>query len=192
MNSIISQRFAHRSPRVYLDELLRIPVLRAQEMAPDQLAIVASHRPPLSPRQALRVLSSEFATPVTATDPSRYFDLQHAQDVARAAQLIGETLRVWRKRADRLPQDDYAALARAVHEFVREECVKLGAEMDTGDTERWSGESFLYGEWRAKLTPDQLQMTRSAFDALAGTPRIHPLVKKEILGHVCSVISKSQ
>ena len=175
----------------YLDELLRIPVLKAHELSPDQLALVSNHRPPVSRPTMLRCLSLEFDSPVTATPFHLYRDPLQRRDHEIAAQLITETLLAWRKRVDKCPQN-WRELARFVNEFVGEEWRLMGREMGEGDVARWSGKEYLYGEWWGRLSEEQMRMTEPAFRELAQTPRIHPRIKREILHHICEVISKVQ
>ena len=191
----------------YLDELLRIPVLRVSEMSPDQLAIVteplmvagenkhATKRKspfpaPITPMNMLRTLSYELARPVVKTDFGEYkMDPIREMEINRAKQLISDALLTWRKRQDKSPQN-WCQLAQHVVEFVEREGAALMAEIESGDVSRWSGEDYLYGEWRSKLSPEQLEMTRPAFTQLAESPAIHPEIKREILHHICDLISK--
>lgn len=173
----------------FLDELLRIPVLRAQEMSTDQLATVAAHRPPLARRSMLRCLSLEHSLPVTATPFHLYSDPIKTYQQQIMDQLIKETLLTWRKRTDKCPQN-WRELAQFVTKFVEKEQAAMTKEMEEGDVTRWSGREFLYGEWLDKLSPEQLKMTEGAFQELSNTPQIHPLIKQEILHHICSVIGK--
>lgn len=188
-SSILLIRNYSRKRTVYVEELMRIPVLKASEMSPDQLALVSAHRPPLTPAAMLRCLSLEFNEPVIQTDWSKYSDPVVVQQKSIIHQLIADTLQAWRKRADKCPQN-WRDLAQFVRKFVRDEGKLLRQEMNTGDVSRWSGEEYLYGEWRDKLSKEQMAMTKPAFEELAGTPKIHPLIKREILGHICELISK--
>lgn len=183
------RRYARRI--VYLDELVRLPVLRAAEMSPDQLALAAATTPP--PLSKLDIVEAvnpyRLHPPTMRTDWSLYTDPVIMRDLQRAAQLLKELLLAWRKRADKCPQD-WRGYARWASEFVATECAQLERELREGNTDRWGGREWMYGEWWGAMTDGQKKLTEGAFDELKMCSHIHPLLKKEILGHVCSVISK--
>lgn len=201
--------FSSSSRTATLDELLRHPILERENADPDTLQDLDAFPVPILPKQVSEALRREFGYPVTCRtewehSPSTLEEVRG--DLWRAARLIHETLALWRNRPGNPIEPHYSAStncqrpSRGIEDpqtysdaalaWIQSECAKMYTELQTGCTERFeSPEHLLPAD--IELTEEQLKLVQPALIAVSKAKELHPAVKKEIIGHICSVINSS-
>lgn len=187
------------------DELLRRPILDRARADADTLQDLDAFPVPLLPRQLSEALRREFDEPLTtATDWSLFPGAERAAlesrgDLFRAARLIHETLASRRNRASSATPTGFIPPSRqpsdpaAVQKWILAECEALLGEMQSGETERFEdAKNLIPSDVYSKMTPEHLKLAEPALNALAKAAKLHPEVKKEVMGHICSVILRSK
>lgn len=192
-----------------LDELLRHPILDRESADPDTLQDLDAFPVPILPGQVTESLRREFGYPMLSrTEWEQSPDSLEAVrgDWWRAARLIHETLAIWRNRPGNPVEPSYSnaancqrpsrgiedpqAYSDAALAWIQSECTKMYAELQGGCTNRYeSPENLLPTD--LELTQEQVQMVQPALVAVSKAKELHPAVKKEIVGHICSVIVAS-
>lgn len=192
-----------------LDELLRHPILERENADPDTLQDLDAFPVPILPKQVTEALRREFGYPLTSRTEWEHgpTTLEEVRgDWWRAARLIHETLAIWRNRPGNPVEPNYSASvncqrpARGIEDpqaysdaalaWIQAECTKMYAELQTGCTKRYeSSEHLLPAD--IELSEEQLKLLQPALIAVSKAKELHPAVKKEIIGHICSVISSS-
>lgn len=205
--SFIKRNFATIHRTVCLDELLRHPILDRASADPDTLQDLDAFPVPILPGQLSDSLRREFGQPITTkTDwsfaPSTLEEVRG--DYWRAARLIHETLAVWRNRPNNPIEPDSATATNCQRPsrgianpseycesalaWIQAECAKMYAELQKGCTLRY--ESGLLPE-NVQLTAEQEKLIQPALIAVSKARELHPALKKEIIGHICSIITTS-
>lgn len=64
------------------------------------------------------------------------------------------------------------------------------AELQSGCSLRYESPEHLLPE-NVQLTPEQAKFVQPALVAVGKAKELHPAIKKEIIGHICSVITTS-
>lgn len=194
-------------------ELTRRPVLDRSATDSDTLQDLDAFPVPVLPMQLSTALRREFGRPVTTrTDwrlfPADTFGEQMRGDWHRAARLIHETLVSWRNRpGSELPPRPTSApsvqrpsrgiavpaqFAEAAVAWIQTECERLYGELQTGCRTRFeSQEHLIPAEYAAKMSPEQTKMLAPAIASISKASQLHPSMKQEIIGHICSVILAS-
>lgn len=201
--NLLQRRFASARPTA--DELLRRPILDRTRADPDTLQDLDAFPVPLLPRQLSEALRQEFDEPITtATDWSLFPGAERAAeesrgDLYRAARLLHETLASRRNRAAAPTATGFIAPARqpsdpaSLRQWIRQECEQLYRELQSGSTERFEApEHLIPAEYRSRMTAEQIGVAQPALHALAKASKLHPEVKQEVMGHICSVILRSK
>lgn len=192
-----------------LDELLRHPILERENADPDTLQDLDAFPVPILPRQVSEALRREFGYPVsTKTDwsysPKTFEEVRG--DWWRAGRLIHETLAIWRNRPGNPVEPDSSASAtcqrpsrgienpeiysRAALDWIQSECTKMYSEAQSGCTLRYDSPEHLLPK-DVELTPEQMKYVEPALVAVGKAKDLHPAIKKEIIGHICSVMVTS-
>ena len=192
-----------------LDELLRHPILERESADPDTLQDLDAFPVPILPRQVSESLRREFGYPIlTRTEWERApTTLEEVRgDWWRAARLIHETLAVWRNRPGNPIEPDSSTSAncqrpsRGIENiqqysdsalaWIQSECAKMYAELQSGCVYRFESAGYLLPK-DSNLTEEQEKMIQPALVAVSKAKELHPAIKKEIIGHICSVIVSS-
>jgi hypothetical protein len=192
-----------------LDELLRHPILERENADPDTLQDLDAFPVPILPRQVSEALRREFGYPVgTRTDwsgsPKTFEEVRG--DWWRAGRLIHETLAIWRNRPGNPVEPDFTASAtcqrpsrgiehpetysQAALEWIQAECAKMYIEAQTGCTLRYDSPEHLLPK-DLELSVEQRKYLEPALVAVGKAKDLHPAIKREIIGHICSVIVTS-
>ena len=192
-----------------LDELLRHPILEREQADPDTLQGLDAFPVPILPRQVTESLRCEFGYPLsTRTEwelgPASLKEVDG--DLWRAARLIHETLAVWRNRPGNPIEPDYTTSAdcqrpsrgianpetysESVLSWIQLECTKMYAEVQSGCSLRYQSPDHLLPK-DLQLTNEQLKLIQPALVAVGKAKNLHPAIKMEIIGHICSVIISS-
>jgi hypothetical protein len=192
-----------------LDELLRHPILERENADPDTLQDLDAFPVPILPRQVSEALRREFGYPVgTRTDwsgsPKTFEEVRG--DWWRAGRLIHETLAIWRNRPGNPVEPAFTASAtcqrpsrgiekpetysQAALEWIQAECAKMYFEAQTGCTLRYDSPEHLLPK-DLELSVEQRKYLEPALVAVGKAKDLHPAIKKEIIGHICSVIVTS-
>lgn len=198
-----------RSTPATLDELLRHPILERENADPDTLQDLDAFPVPILPRQVSDSLRREFGYPIlTKTEwGGAPVSLEEVGgDWWRAARLIHETLAVWRNRPGNPIEPDFSTAtncqrpSRGIENlqqysdsalaWIQAECAKMYAELQAGCTKRYESAEYLLPK-DAGLTEEQEKMIQPALVAVSKAKELHPAIKKEIIGHICSVITSS-
>jgi hypothetical protein len=194
-----------------LDELLRPPILDRSNSDPDTLQDLDAFPVPILPRQVSESLRKEFGYPVTCKTEWEFSPktLEEVRgDWWRAARMIHETLATWRNRPGNPIEPSIQASAtcqrpsRGIEEpelyaqsalaWIQAECTKMYAEIQSGCTLRYeSAEHLLPPELAANLSKELEKLIQPALIAIGRAKHLHPAIKKEIIGHICSVITAS-
>ena len=203
MRNLLRRNYSSRL--LTADSLLRKPLLDRANADPDTLQDLDAFPVPLLPKQLSESLRKEFNEPVTcATDWSLFPGVERASeasrgDLYRAARLIHETLSSRRNRSETPSATGFRSPVRQpadpaqVRDWILKECETLYEEIKSGNTERFeSTESIIPAEFAQKMTAEQLELAKPALTALAKSAKLHPQVKSEIMGHICSVIIASK
>lgn len=203
MRNLLRRRYSLKI--LTADSLLRRPLLDRATADPDTLQDLDAFPVPLLPKQLSESLRKEFNEPVTcATDWSLFPGVERSSeasrgDLYRAARLIHETLASQRNRSETPTATGFRSPVRQpvdpskVREWILKECEALYEEIKSGNTERFeSAESIIPAEYAQKMTAEQRELAEPALTALAKSAKLHPTVKSEIMGHVCSVIMASK
>jgi hypothetical protein len=87
---------------------------------------------------------------------------------------------------------DPEAFVATVVEWIRTECELMQLEIESGSTTRYEDPQELVTVplWNA-LNDAQKTALQPALDSIAKAPKLHPEVKKEIIGHIVSVVRAS-
>ena len=195
---------------IKFEELLRHPILDRNNADPDTLQDLDAFPVPVLPRHLSTALRKEFGYPVTVrTDWShclRGNDLIESVrgDWWRAARLIHETLAVWRNRpgnpieasfttSSKMSRpsrgiEDLEAYADTALAWIQSECTKMYKELQSGCTHRYESLDHLLPE-NVELSAEHLKLLNPAIVAVGKARNLHPAIKKEIIGHICSVIT---
>ncbi len=186
------------------DKLLRRPILDRSRADPDTLQDLDSFPVPVLPRQLSEALRKEFNEPITtATDWSLFPSAERAAEESRgdwyrAARMIHETVASQRNRATEPTVTGFFPTTRqpknpvALRQWILAECEALHQELQTGAAERFDDAKHLIpDELFSKMTPEQRKLAQPALNALAKAAKLHPDVKKEILTHICTIITRS-
>lgn len=197
---------------IIFEELLRHPILDRNNADPDTLQDLDAFPVPVLPRQLSTALRKEFGYPLTVrTEWShcpRGKDLIESirGDWWRAARLIHETLAVWRNRPGNPIEppistsstmlrpsrgiENPEAYSDAALAWIQSECTKMYSELQSGCTLRYESLENLLPEG-IELTEEHLKLLNPAIVAVGKARNLHPAIKKEIIGHICSVITTS-
>lgn len=192
-----------------LDELLRHPILERENADPDTLQDLDSFPVPILPRHVSDSLRGEFGYPIlTRTEWDRAPNtLEEVRgDWWRAARLIHETLAVWRNRPGNPIEPDYSTSINCLRPsrgienideysdsalaWIQSECAKMYAEIQAGCSKRYELAEELLPKG-SNLTSEQEKLIQPALIAVSKAKDLHPAIKREIIGHICSVISSS-
>ena len=198
-----------RGNNATLDELMRHPILERENADPDTLQDLDAFPVPILPRQVSDSLRREFGYPIlTRTEWDRApTTLEEVRgDWWRAARVIHETLAVWRNRPGNPIEPDSSTSAncqrpsRGIENlqlysdsavaWIQSECTKMYAELQSGCTKRYESAEYLLPK-DVELTAEQEKMIQPALVAISKANELHPAIKKEIIGHICSVITSS-
>lgn len=191
------------------DEMLRPPILDRTNSDPDTLQDLDSFPVPILPRQVSESLRREFGYPITCrTDwESSPVTLEPVRgDWWRAARMIHETLAIWRNRPGNPIEpsvqssstcqrpsrgiENPEAYSQEALAWIQSECTKMYAELQNGCTHRYESSEYLLPS-SSDLSEEQLKMVQPALMAIGRAKNLHPAIKKEIIGHICSVITAS-
>ena len=204
----LSRRFS-ATRTATLDELLRHPILDRKNADPDTLQDLDAFPVPILPRQVSESLRREFGRPLTtktdwSNSPTTIEEVRG--DWWRAGRLIHETLAIWRNRPGNPVEPDYTTSAtcqrpsrgiespepysQAALQWIQSECAKMYAEAQTGCTLRYESPEHLLPK-DVELTEEQLKYLQPALVAVSKAKELHPAIKKEIIGHICSVLVTS-
>jgi hypothetical protein len=194
---------------VTLDEMLRHPILERENADPDTLQDLDAFPVPILPRQVSEALRHEFGYPVsTKTDWSQSpKTLEEVRgDWWRAGRLIHETLAIWRNRPGNPVEPEYSSTAtcqrpsRGIEnpetysqnalQWIQSECAKMYAEAQSGCTLRYESAELLLPK-DLTLTEEHLKYIQPALIAVGKAKDLHPAIKREIIGHICTVIVTS-
>ena len=204
LSNSIKRRFFSASS---LDELLRRPILERSNADPDTLQDLDAFPVPILGDQVSEALRVEFAKPLTCrTDwssaPSALEQVNG--DYGRAARLIHVTLATWRNRPGNPVEPDYTESssclrpARGIQDpdktrtWIQQECAKMYEEIASGRADRYEApESLIPAAEDLELSAEQRKMLQPALIAVGRAYKLHPSIKKEIIGHICSVLTKS-
>lgn len=194
---------------VTLDEMLRHPILERENADPDTLQDLDAFPVPILPRQVSEALRREFGYPLsTKTDwtasPKTFEEVRG--DWWRAGRLIHETLAIWRNRPGNPVELDSSssaicqrpsrgietpeAYSQAALSWIQSECAKMYSEAQSGCTLRYDSPDYLLPK-DLELTAEQRKYLEPALVAVGKAKDLHPAIKKEIMGHICSVIVTS-
>ena len=194
---------------VTLDEMLRHPILERENADPDTLQDLDAFPVPILPRQVSEALRREFGYPLsTKTDwtasPKTFEEVRG--DWWRAGRLIHETLAIWRNRPGNPIELDSSSSAtcqrpsrgienpetysQSALNWIQSECTKMYAEAQSGCTLRYDSPDHLLPK-DLELTAEQRKYLEPALVAVGKAKDLHPAIKKEIMGHICSVIVTS-
>ena len=194
---------------VTLDEMLRHPILERENADPDTLQDLDAFPVPILPRQVSEALRREFGYPLsTKTDwtasPKTFEEVRG--DWWRAGRLIHETLAIWRNRPGSPIELDSSSSAtcqrpsrgienpetysQSALNWIQSECTKMYAEAQSGCTLRYDSPDHLLPK-DLELTAEQRKYLEPALVAVGKAKDLHPAIKKEIMGHICSVIVTS-
>ena len=202
-------RLSSNSRTPTLDELLRHPILERDAADPDTLQDLDAFPVPILPNQVSESLRKEFGYPVTTrsnwdASPKRFEEVRG--DWWRAARLIHETLAVWRNRPGNPIDPGSTASAhcqrpsRGIENpqtysdsalaWIQSECSKMYAELQSGCAVRYESSEHLLPEG-LEMSEEQIKFVQPALMAVGKAKELHPAVKKEIIGHICSVLVTS-
>lgn len=180
---------------VHLEELLKKPVMQLSRLPVETLAELNHIPPPISPYQLRRSLDRDVGYPVTRTDPSHFFDnndMGLSAEYAHAAKLIKETLMMYRHRPEWKGKGAKYLSVKAA-KFILEESELMSKEIQTGDTTRNELSYLMGNEYYETLKEDATKMehVNRAFNEIKQVENVHPVLKREILQHICRILAQT-
>ena len=173
---------------VYLEEMMKRPVLMPGRLPAETLAELHATSPPIPLCLLRRSLDREVGFPVTRTNiplPSPLLPLYQS-----AARLISQSLIVLRHHWNRqIRSRKYVSLKAA--DFVLRESELMSKEIESGCRKR-NELAWLMGRWnKHPLLVDQMEHVKRAVAQIQENNDIHPLVKRYITGNICRILCKS-
>lgn len=206
---VLKQHHRRSFSTVTADELLRKPIFERVGADPDTLQDLDAFPVPVLSRQLSEALRLEFSRPILVKTewehcpPKEALLEQIRGDWWRASRLIHETLAIWRNRPGNPIAPSYTTSATALRpsrgienpqeysqsavDWIQKECDRLYAEVQSGCVLRFESFTHLIPE-NVTLTAEQEKIIEPALIALGKSRELHPEIKKEICGHICSVI----
>ena len=173
---------------IYLEELMKRPVLIPGRLPAETLVDLHATAPPIPLRLLRRSLDQDVGHPVTRTFLP--FPSPHLPKYHHAAELIKSTIMTlrhnpqWKRKGER-----YVALKSA--QFVLEESELMSREIESGDDTR-NQKKYLMGQWFEKLKDqaDKMEHVERAVKDIQTNADMHPVMKRYIIGQVCRILSR--
>jgi hypothetical protein len=180
---------------VHLEELLKKPVMQLSRLPVETLAELNHIPPPISIYQLRRSLDRDVGYPVVRTDPSLFLDNKEtelASEYAHAARLIRETLVMYRHRPEWKGKGSKYLSVKAA-KFIIEESELMSKEIQTSDSTRNELPYLMGDEYYETLKGDgsKMEHVNRAFNEIKQVKNIHPVMKKEILQHICRIVAQT-
>lgn len=219
---MLSVKYESEIRHIFLEDAFKIPKLRMADMNDLTLTDLKNFKIPLLDEQIDDSLSTELSHTIPGgsirqTDWSEYSD--PLCDQSNITRFLHFTLSIYSNRIDRgvlgplpppLPRNGrnhkkelqrennmklQAEAARQNHEFLKQECERLGIELVNGERTRWKNFMAHLASpegGSSNLKELHVKTLKSAIEALSKNPSMHPNVKGEVLGNMVSTLKSSK
>lgn len=172
---------------VFLEEMMKRPVLMPGRLPAETLAELHSTSPPIPLRLLRRSLDQDVGYPVSRT--TLPFPSPHLPKYQHAANLISQTLITlrhhpkWKSKGER-----FVSLKAA--DFILRESELMSKEIETGVSVR-NQLPWLMGRWyNHPQLQNKLEHVHRAVTQIQQNNEMHPVMKRQIIGHVCRILAR--